>query len=222
MSKSDKKYAIPGEPNQNLRGTGKPKVDWVKAWHHWFFGIDAKDNPSYGPSDYGDRTIDYNQGRYPPQFASADGKVYFLAGAAGTAFTTRSIIPADTWQSILVPVYTMSACHEEFPSLNDVELKQLVTDDVNGATTRKATLDGDDITSEIQQIEIFESFPVPLPDENILNLDVTLPNMITKGYWLFLDPEQVGLGEHILYVLGKSKNYVTETTYNLTIRGKKP
>ena len=156
-------------------------------------------------------------------------KSIFLQEAAGTKFTTRSIIPYDTWQCILVPVYIMSACPEEFPSLDKPGLLQdLVDKDVAGVNlddqkSIHVTLDEVDIPkSEIEQIKIYDPpFPVPLPDENILNLDMPFTKMITNGYWVFLDPDKIGPGEHTLYVLGKSKNYVTETTYNLTIRGKK-
>ncbi|MGB7953356.1 MAG: hypothetical protein WCF23_05195 [Candidatus Nitrosopolaris sp.] len=228
MSSSNSKgYTVEGNEGGLLPGTGKARSDWVIAWFTWFFGIDAKDNPSYVQSNYGDRSIDYNQGRYPPQFADEKGKVYFLAGAAGTKFTTRSIIPYDTWQCILVPVYIMSACPEEFPSLDAHGLRELVDKDVAGVNlddqkSIHVTLDEVDIPkSKIEQIKIYDPFDVPLPDENILNLDMSSTKMITNGYWVFLDPDRIEPGEHTLYVLGKSKNYITDTTYNLTVRGKK-
>src|ERR1700693_136416 len=191
------RYTIGGAPTQTLRGTEKSKSEWVIAWHRWFFGIEAKDNPSYGPYDYSGRSIYYNQGRYPPEYADTKGKVYFLAGAAGTTFTTRSIIPYDSWQCIVVPVYTMSASADEFPSLSPADLKNLVEKDVQGATEPnfgelKAELDGRGLPrNEIEQIIIYEPFTVGLPDENILNVDVPYTKMITNGYWMFLDPEQI-------------------------------
>jgi hypothetical protein len=226
MSSSSIGYTVPGPPDKLLQGTGKPKNDWVIAWHAWFLGIGTNDNPSYGVPGYGDRSVDYNQGRYPPQFQDEKGKVYFLAGAAGTKFTTRSIIPYDTWQCILVPVYLMSGSLKEFPGLDELGLQKLVDDDFAGAKlgdkdSINATIDGQDLTGSIEQVKIYTPFSVSLPDDNILRIGDLSIEMITNGYWLFLDPESLGPGEHILYVLGKSKTYVTETTYNLTIRGKK-
>jgi hypothetical protein len=210
---------LPRGLNLTVGDTNKNKTEWVQVWHHWFFGIESKDNPSYGPSDYGNRSIDYNQGRIPADWPPQTGrKVYFLAGAAGTQFTTRSIIPAGGWQCIIVPVYIMTASRDEFPSVED--LPKFVKNDVDGTKTRKATLDGQSIPDDrIERIQIYEPFTVGLPDENILDLDTPSTDMISDGYWIFLDPKQILAGDHILSVLGQSPNYLSDTTYNLCIKG---
>jgi hypothetical protein len=209
---------LKGGPNESLSDSGVTKVQWVQAWNQWFFGIEPDQHPSFGAGDYAQRKIDYNQGRYPTGFPEiAQGKVYFFAGAMGTGFVTRSVIPAGSWKCILVPVYNRSASHDEFPSVDD--LKSFVTEDVEAAS-KEASLDGKKIPEEkIERVSALEDFTIYLPEENILDLDKHSTEMICDGWWLFLNPIELGPGDHILNVKGATSIYTTDTTYNLCIRG---
>jgi hypothetical protein len=203
------------------------KTDWIKAWHQWFFSIEEKNHPSYSVSDYSVRSNDYNQGRIPSGDnwpSDAKNKVWFLAGIQGTSSKTRSIIPSGSWECILVPVYVMSASEDEFPKLSMDQLKDLVKKDVDGVNKEPnlfvATLDGSiSLSNDIERMPIYEPFKIHnIPQENILGLDVDSTTMISDGYWIYLDLGTISPGDHILHIRGEAPNYISDTTYNLSVR----
>ena len=204
---------------------GKPINAWIERWWNWYYSIEEKEHPSYSSSsNYGIRNNDYNQGRTPRDWGeNAEKRVWFLAGAYGTNSMLKSIIPAteteENW-SILAPAYNMGVSKAEFPSLDSRELEKLLKDDVDGAKDLKVTLKSSegikDLSNELQRIET-DWFDVSnIPEENILALDVDHINMKSDGYWIFLE---LAPGEHILQLYGKSDNYESDMTFNLTVRG---
>jgi len=201
--------------------SAKQLSDWIQCWWEWFYSIEEKEHPVYA-SEYKVRSNDYNQSRVPPNWDdNTKKKVWFLAGAYGTQSTTRSVIPEGEW-SILAPAYNMGASEQEFPSLSREKIQSLVEEDVNGATELDANLDGKNLTNKLKRVKWKESggwFKVRgIAAENILALDDTDSiDMISDGQWLWLKP--LPPGDHQLHLSGKSKNYKSDITFNLTVRG---
>lgn len=222
MGAKERRYAIRG---MNLGG--QPRQDWTKAWWQWFYSIEEKNHPAFASADYNTRNNDYNQGRVPFDWPEdAKNKVWFLAGAYGSEIKSRSIIPAGQWEGIFAPAYNMGASVEEFPSMSKDQILDLVRDDVDGVGTDindaiqkgnlEATLDGEDYTANLERIKTYDWFKVNLVQENVLDLDVDSLSMISDGYWICVNPPP---GDHILRLRGKSKNYNSDMTFNLTVRG---
>jgi hypothetical protein len=221
---------------------GLDRSDWIVPWWNWFYSIEEKDHPSY-TSNYGVRSNDYNQGRLPYIWSDdkkgiwsddKKGKVWFLAGAYGTTSSVRSIIPVGDWEAIVAPAYVMGASKQEFPSLSDAQIQKLVEDDVNGVKPKgkntdgtphlQATFDGKDYTSGLERIkwDVCNWFKVTnIPQENILGLDdVDSIDMVSDGIWMFLNMSNIPAGDHKLHLRGEAPNYISDMTFNLTIRGK--
>lgn len=215
------------DPIQTGNVSDKPLNEWVQNWFRWFLSIGEEENPAYSSSDY-TRKNDYDQGRvlygWPDE---AKNKVWFLAGAHGGSSRTRSIIPQGNDWHILVPAYIMSGSIPEFPKLNKEQIKTLVEDDVNAVGKNaadakkkgrlKATLDGQDLTDRLQRIETDWFTVNGIPDDNIYDLEVDSIEMMTIGYWFFLAPLKPG--DHLVSVHGEAPNYMTDMTFNLTVRG---
>jgi hypothetical protein len=201
------------------------KKYWIKNWWNWYFSIEEYNHPSYA---YGFRKNDVLQGRRPHEIwpgpsPPPEADVWFLAGSYGIAGETRTIMPAG-FRKILASPYNMSGSHEEFPSLTDREIQRLVEDDVDKITDKLATLDGHDITHSLERKkwDFTGWFPVShIPEENILGLDVEGINMMSDGWWLFLDENDLQPGDHVLRLKGESPVYKTDTKYNITVRGPK-
>ncbi len=196
----------------------KSFADWITVWWDWLFSIPEQESPLYS-SEYTIRSTDYNQGRVPVGWPNtAKDRVWFLCGAyqIQTSVEARTIIPYGQYP-ILGSVYNMGASAEEFPSLTQQQLKDLVTRDVDGVFEKKVILDGEDLGKAVQRVQTDWFNVTNIPDDNILALDVDSIKMISDGHWFFLKP--LHPGDHYLEMIGKSRNYVSTKVYNITVRG---
>jgi hypothetical protein len=198
---------------------------WIKNWWNWYYSIEEEYHPSYV---YGRRENDVHQGRTPHGIWDAgtpppEPKVWFLAGHYGSEEETRTIMK-EGFTKILAPAYNMGGSKEEFPSLDPDEIQEIVERDVDNVTDKLAELDGDDITADLKRKkwDFTNWFPVShLPEENVLALDVENISMISDGWWLLLEEDELTIGDHILRLKGVAPNYRAETKYNITVRGPK-
>jgi hypothetical protein len=204
------------------------KKYWIQNWWNWYYSIEQYEHPAYV---YGiPKKNDILQGRRRPTLYSLlpeginetqgpEPNVWFLCGTYGPPAEVKSIIKPG-FTRLLVPAYNISASIAEFPSKDEKELEKFVALDVDRVTSKLAKLDGCDITDRLERKKSGFTgwFPVTsIPEENIANLEEENIEVISDGWWLFLDNLEVG--DHVLIMKGEADNYRSETRYNITMRG---
>src|SRR6187200_2080564 len=202
------------------------KKYWIRNWWNWFYSIEEYNHPAYAYG--GIRKNDILQGRRPYGILPTgtplpEKNLWFLSGSYGAPAEVKSIMKVG-FTRLLAPAYNIGASQEEFPSLKREEIQEFVTRDVDKVTFKLAELDGCDITDRLErkQWDFTDWFPVSnIPEENIGDLEEENISICCDGWWLFLDENDLQVGDHILTMKGEAHNYRTETRYNITVRGGK-
>jgi hypothetical protein len=183
---------ITDKPWQKLQ---KPKLnDFTNEWFNW-----------YHRRKNGEDNV----------FRNAKPPIYFVEGLPFESPHFKRFFfkgPA----SLLVPLYSFSASLQEYPSLEEPELLDLIKKDLLGIdwdsveatldedllpyypVIRKKTLTIEDITPADNPIRVFE--------ETI--------NVYHGGFWILIEHEpDLPPGDHLLYLKANSKTYEMEAKF---------
>jgi hypothetical protein len=143
---------------------------------------------------------------------------YFLAPALPFQRPYHTRIIMHIGASLLVRIYCMSASFVEYPSLSDGKaLLSLIKQDLSGIKwdAFEASLDEENIYGRCiirknpLKIDVTPSCHLIGFPQNRLREPTTL-DIYHGGYWLWIRPDMLTAGDHLLYFKAFSKTYETE------------
>jgi hypothetical protein len=159
--------------------------EWTARWWQWVSSVPTKDNP----------TTDENCEKYA--VGQNDPNVWFLTGTYGSTSAKRiSTIPSG--KAILSPIINAICSYGEYPALKtESELCACANSQIEYVTNMEAKVDG----VKVENLERYRVqsplFDVILPENNILEAEVSKTQAVSDGYWIFLEP--LHPGTHYLY-----------------------
>lgn len=96
------------------------------------------------------------------------------------------------------------------------DLKKALDSDISAATYIGAELDGKEIQFQRIQAPLFD---INYAKDNILSTNNSGPTQaVSDGYWIYLEPNSIPVGEHILHIKGEQPFYRSEVTYKLNLQ----
>jgi hypothetical protein len=140
--------------------------------------------------------------------------VFFLSGAYNSVGNRTVTIPAD--KGILFPVLNGEISFLDLPNAtNQADLKKALDSDIGTATYIGAELDGKEIQFQRIQAPLFD---INYAKDNILSTNKSGPTeAVSDGYWIYLEPKSIPVGEHILHIKGEQPFYRSEVTYEINV-----
>jgi hypothetical protein len=141
------------------------------------------------------------------------GDIYFLEPLPFQKPYFRRIIMKQE-ASLLVPIYSFSASSEEYPSLKESELIELIKTDLSGIDSVNASLDG----QVIRGYCVIRDRPLQInnfPVKNITEIDGTRLsqnsiNLYHGGFWMLIRKEDLPPGDHLLSFSAESRTFEVE------------
>jgi hypothetical protein len=149
------------------------------------------------------------------KFQPPNQPVFFLSGAYNSVGNRTVAIPAD--KGILFPVLNGEISFLDLPNAtNQADLKKALDSDIGTATYIGAELDGKEIQFQRIQAPLFD---INYAKDNILSTNRSGPTQaVSDGYWIYLEPNSIPVGEHILHIKGEQPFYRSEVTYKVNIQ----
>jgi len=185
--------------------------EWTSKWWQWLVSIPTKDNPAAD-----------NTGKNCGQKQS--GPVWFLAGTTGGSAERSCTVPAG--KALLFPIINSECNYAEYPAVKSLpELIKCAKADNDRTTNLKATIDGVRLQQLAERYRITSPlFSVTFPPNNVLGAPSGNTQMISDGFWVFLQP--LSVGNHEIHFSGLTvgnpttgtANFAIDTTYHLTIQ----
>jgi hypothetical protein len=179
--------------------------DWTARWWKWAFSFSGYyNNPLLDPN-----------GTSVMKFQPLNQPVFFLSGAYNSVGNRTVTIPAD--KGILFPVLNGEISFLDLPNAtNQADLKKALDSDIGTATYIGAELDGKEIQFQRIQAPLFD---INYAKDNILSTNNSGPTQaVSDGYWIYLGPNSIPVGEHILHIKGEQPFYRSEVTYKVNIQ----
>jgi hypothetical protein len=195
-------------PSEALAQTGKTYGEWSAAWWQYYLGIPLEDNPGFSETG---ANCGFMQ----------DGPVFFLMGSPGGS-VTRSECRVPSGKILFFPLLTISyyQTHE-----TERGLRGFLQSFVRSARELHASVDGIDIgalvsldprDSPLRAASPDGFFPVIAPKDNVFGgVPGQSYNTAADGFYLIVAP--LPPGQHTIRFGGVSRNFATDTTYNLTV-----
>jgi hypothetical protein len=149
------------------------------------------------------------------KFQPPNQPVFFLSGAYNSVGNRTVTIPAD--KGILFPVLNGEISFLDMPNATTQgDLKKALDWDIGKATYIGAELDGKEIQFQKIQAPLFD---INYAKDNILSTNKSGPTQaVSDGYWIYLEPNSIPVGEHILHIKGEQPFYRSEVTYKVNIQ----
>jgi hypothetical protein len=179
--------------------------DWTARWWKWAFSFSGYyNNPLLDPN-----------GTSVMKFQPPNQLVFFLSGAYNSVGNRTVTIPAD--KGILFPVLNGEISFLDMPNATTQgDLKKALDWDIGKATYIGAELDGKEIQFQRIQAPLFD---INYAKDNILSTNKSGPTQaVSDGYWIYLEPNSIPVGEHILHIKGEQPFYRSEVTYKVNIQ----
>ena len=179
--------------------------DWTARWWKWAFSFSGYyNNPLLDPN-----------GTSVMKFQPPNQPVFFLSGAYNSVGNRTVTIPAD--KGILFPVLNGEISFLDMPNATTQrDLKKALDWDIGKATYIGAELDGKEIQFQRIQAPLFD---INYAKDNILSTNKSGPTQaVSDGYWIYLEPNSIPVGEHILHIKGEQPFYRSEVTYKVNIQ----
>jgi hypothetical protein len=179
--------------------------DWTARWWKWAFSFSGYyNNPLLDPN-----------GTSVMKFQPPNQPVFFLSGAYNSVGNRTVTIPAD--KGILFPVLNGEISFLDMPNATTQgDLKKALDWDIGKATYIGAELDGKEIQFQKIQAPLFD---INYAKDNILSTNKSgHTQAVSDGYWIYLEPNSIPVGEHILYIKGEQPFYRSEVTYKVNIQ----
>jgi hypothetical protein len=179
--------------------------DWTARWWKWAFSFSGYyNNPLLDPN-----------GTSVMKFQPPNQLVFFLSGAYNSVGNRTVTIPAD--KGILFPVLNGEISFLDMPNATTQgDLKKALDWDIGKATYIGAELDGKEIQFQRIQAPLFD---IDYAKDNILSTNKSGPTQaVSDGYWIYLEPNSIPVGEHILHIKGEQPFYRSEVTYKVNIQ----
>lgn len=179
--------------------------DWTARWWKWAFSFSGYyNNPLLDPN-----------GTSVMKFQPPNQPVFFLSGAYNSVGNRTVTIPAD--KGILFPVLNGEISFLDMPNATTQgDLKKALDWDIGKATYIGAELDGKEIQFQKIQAPLFD---INYAKDNILSTNKSGPTQaVSDGYWIYLEPNSIPVGEHILHIKGEQPFYRSEVTYKVNIQ----
>ncbi len=179
--------------------------DWTARWWKWAFSFSGY---------YNNALLDPN-GTSVMKFQPPNQPVFFLSGAYNSVGNRTVTIPAD--KGILFPVLNGEISFLDMPNATTQgDLKKALDWDIGKATYIGAELDGKEIQFQRIQAPLFD---INYAKDNILSTNKSGPTQaVSDGYWIYLEPNSIPVGEHILHIKGEQPFYRSEVTYKVNIQ----
>jgi len=179
--------------------------DWTARWWKWAFSFSGYyNNPLLDPN-----------GTSVMKFQPPNQPVFFLSGAYNSVGNRTVTIPAD--KGILFPVLNGEISSLDMPNATTQgDLKKALDWDIGKATYIGAELDGKEIQFQRIQAPLFD---INYAKDNILSTNKSgHTQAVSDGYWIYLEPNSIPIGEHILHIKGEQPFYRSEVTYKVNIQ----
>jgi hypothetical protein len=179
--------------------------DWTARWWKWAFSFSGYyNNPLLDPN-----------GTSVMKLQPPNQLVFFLSGAYNSVGNRTVTIPAD--KGILFPVLNGEISFLDMPNATTQgDLKKALDWDIGKATYIGAELDGKEIQFQRIQAPLFD---INYAKDNILSTNKSGPTQaVSDGYWIYLEPNSIPVGEHILHIKGEQPFYRSEVTYKVDIQ----
>jgi hypothetical protein len=179
--------------------------DWTARWWKWAFSFSGYyNNPLLDPN-----------GTSVMKLQPPNQLVFFLSGAYNSVGNRTVTIPAD--KGILFPVLNGEISFLDMPNATTQgDLKKALDWDIGKATYIGAELDGKEIQFQRIQAPLFD---INYAKDNILSTNKSGPTQaVSDGYWIYLEPNSIPVGEHILHIKGEQPFYRSEVTYKVNIQ----
>ncbi|MFL6486982.1 MAG: hypothetical protein ACJ71D_09780 [Nitrososphaera sp.] len=188
---------------------GTPYNEWTSRWWTWLLSIPLDESPA---ADSTGQLCAKNQA----------GPVWFLAGTFQGLAERTCEIPQG--KAILVPVFNVECSFAEFPNLKtDSELSECSKESLDKVTFVQASVDGVEIPNMQNNRTESPAFNVNLEANNIFGAPMGPTRAASDGFWVFLQPLQ--LGKHEIKFKGALVDYTTtgiatitnDVTYHLIV-----
>jgi hypothetical protein len=190
---------------------GMTYPEWTSKWWQWLVSIPEHNSPA---ADDTGKNCDQKQ----------NGPVWFLAGTTGGAAERTCSIPAG--KAILFPIVNSECSYLEFPAIKSLpELIKCARADNDRTTNLRATVDGVSLQQLAEKYRILSPFfGITFPQNNLLGAPPGNTQMISDGFWVFLQP--LAIGKHEIHFSGLTvgnpttgtSNFAIDTTYHITVR----
>jgi hypothetical protein len=150
-----------------------------------------------------------------------DGPVFFLMGSAGGS-VTRNECSVPSGKILFFPLLTIS-----YYQIHETErgLRGFLQSFIRSARELHVSIDGIDIAdlvsldphdSPLRAVSPDGFFPVIAPENNVFGgVPGQSYNTAADGFYLMVAP--LSPGQHTIRFGGVSRNFATDTTYNLTV-----
>jgi hypothetical protein len=176
--------------------------DWTARWWKWAFSFSGYyNNPLLDPN-----------GTSVMKFQPQNQPVFFLTGAYNSVGNRTVTIPVD--KGILFPVLNGEISFLDLPNAtSQADLKKALDSDIGAATYVGAELDGKEIQFQRIQAPLFD---INYAKDNILSTNKSgHTRAVSDGYWVYLEPNSIPVGKHILHIKGEQPFYRSEVTYEI-------
>jgi hypothetical protein len=207
----------PGVYSIDSKPYGIPYADWTAKWWQRLVSIP---NPSNPINDITGKNCGVGQSG-PVWFlaGSTPGYIYRIEGPANHTAERSCTIPAG--KAILFPVINSQCNFLEYPSkIPFSTIADCAKVNINRTSEMQTTIDG----LKLQQLLKYRVYPFPinvtLPSNNILGVKPGNTTMASYGFWLFLQP--LDIGKHELQFGGLTTviytgdvDFRTNTTYHI-------
>lgn len=190
---------------------GTPYAEWAGKWQQWLISVPQPLNPVTDPTG---KNCAQNQ----------TGPVWFLAGTTGGSAERTCAIPAG--KAILFPVIGSECDYAGYPSVkSEPQLVLCAQADDNSAINLQATIDGVNL-KQLDKYRATSPHPInaTFPPNNVFGSPPGQTQLISDGYWVFLQP--LPSGKHELHFSGLTPgnpttgttNFAVDVTYHLTVQ----
>ncbi len=194
-------------PSQALAQTGKTYGEWSVEWWQYYLEIPLQDNPGFSETGANCEFMQH-------------GPVFFLMGTT-TGSVTRNECRVPSGKILFFPLLnaTLWQTHE-----NESGIRGYLQSVVRSTRELQASIDGIDIgtivsldprNSPLRAASPAGFFTFIAPENNIVGLVPGPYNAVADGFYLMVAP--LPPGQHTIRFGGVSRNFATDTTYNLTV-----
>lgn len=200
----------PGVFGNESRPYNSTYGEWTAKWWQWLLSIPQDSSPAV------DETGEHCG-------TNQNGPVWFLAGTTGGSAERTCIVPSG--KAILFPVINSMCDYASYPTVRtESELLACARADNDQAINLQASVDGTNLKS-LEEYRIESPLSnITFPENNIFGVVSGSTEMISDGFWVFLEPLQPG--EHEIRFSGETasnptlgiNSFATEVTYHINIR----
>jgi hypothetical protein len=207
--------AVTAQPNTSSVKTfgtesqpyGLSYAGWTAKWWDWMISAPLPSNPIV------DETGEYCS-------VGQSGPVWYLGGTVGGSADRRCAIPEG--KAILFPIINSMCDFAGEPTISsEAGLLACAKTDTDQAINMRATIDGIDLKSSRVQSTLSD---ITFPENNIYGAPSGDTQMVSDGYWVFLQP--LPKGDHQLSFSGETATspalgisaFATSVNYDILVQ----